>query len=172
MGSSLTEEDKLLASLPELFEVLVTALEACPDVPTMDVVTELLLQQERKLNGLAGAIDEKALAMKGKQPKKKGPCHHCDKMGHYKRDCWKLVERKTEPQKEGKSGKHKISLVTEVGDWLKTMRSWRLVMLCQLVLRAVESGNISHVYLFAEYNMLQKPGEVSVGDGRVLEVAG
>ena len=30
-------------------------------------------------------------------------------------NCWKLAERKTEPQKENKGGKHKISLVTEVG---------------------------------------------------------
>ena len=99
MDSPLTEEDKvvyLLASLPESFGVLVTALEASPEVPTMDVVTERLLHQERKLSDRAGALDEKekALAMKGKHPKKKGPCHHCGKMGHYKRDCWKLAEKR------------------------------------------------------------------------------
>ena len=46
MDSALTEEDKvvyLLASLPESFGVLVTALEASTDVPKMDVVTERLL---------------------------------------------------------------------------------------------------------------------------------
>ena len=91
--------------------MLVTALEACPDVPAMDVVMECLLHQERKLSGCADAAGEKALAMKGKQPKKKGSCHHCGKMGHYKRDYWK---RKTEPQKEGKGSKQKISLVAEV----------------------------------------------------------
>ena len=83
MDLPLMEEDKvvyLLASLPESFGVLVTTLEACPDVPTMDVVTQRLLHQER-----GGVVDEKekALAMKSKHPKKRGPCHHCGKMGHY-----------------------------------------------------------------------------------------
>ena len=31
------------------FDVLVTALEACPEVPTMDVVEDRLLHEERKL---------------------------------------------------------------------------------------------------------------------------
>ncbi len=46
MDSPLTEKDTmvyLLASLPDSFGVLVTALEVSPDVPTMDAVTERLL---------------------------------------------------------------------------------------------------------------------------------
>ena len=38
----------LLASLPEPFSVLITALEASPDVPRMEVVTERLLHEEWK----------------------------------------------------------------------------------------------------------------------------
>ena len=38
----------LLASLPESFNVLVTALEANPDVLKLEVVTERLLHEERK----------------------------------------------------------------------------------------------------------------------------
>ena len=110
----------LLASLPESFGVLVTVLEASPEVPKMEVVTERLLHEERKLIGRvgAGAGDEKAMTARGKRPgpKKKGPCHHCGKMGHYKRDCWKLAEKKAESQKEFRSGKHKTSKVTELAD--------------------------------------------------------
>ena len=43
------EEDRvvhLLASLPESYSVLVTALEASSEVPKMEVVTERLLHEE------------------------------------------------------------------------------------------------------------------------------
>ena len=46
------EEDRvvhLLASLPDSFNMLVTALEANENVPKMEVVTERLLHEERKL---------------------------------------------------------------------------------------------------------------------------
>ena len=45
------EEDQVVhlpASLPESFNVLVTALESNADVPKMEAVTECLLQEERK----------------------------------------------------------------------------------------------------------------------------
>ena len=121
MDSPLTEEDKvvyLLASLPESFGVLVTALEASPEVPKMEVVTERLLHEEWKLISCTGARagDEKAMTTKDKRPRKIGPCHHCGKLGHYKQDCWKLAEKKAESQKEYNSGKHKTSKVTELAN--------------------------------------------------------
>jgi hypothetical protein len=39
----------LPASLPDTYDVLVTVLEANKDVPKMEVVTERLLHEERKL---------------------------------------------------------------------------------------------------------------------------
>ena len=48
----MTEEDRvvhLLASLLELYNTLVTMLEASPDVPKVNVVTEKLLYEESKL---------------------------------------------------------------------------------------------------------------------------
>ena len=54
IGDPVEEEDRvvhLLASLPESFGMLVTALEANTDVPKMDVVTERLLHEERKMKG-------------------------------------------------------------------------------------------------------------------------
>ena len=51
VGSPIEEEDKvvhLLASLPESFETLVTALEAHVDVPKMDAVIECMLHEEIK----------------------------------------------------------------------------------------------------------------------------
>ena len=51
IGDPVKEEDHvvhLLASLPESFNMLVTALEANTEVPKMDIVTERLLHEERK----------------------------------------------------------------------------------------------------------------------------
>ena len=52
IGDPVSEEDRvvhLLVSLPDSYNVLVTALEASESVPKMEVVTERLLHEERKL---------------------------------------------------------------------------------------------------------------------------
>ena len=52
IGYPVEEEDRvvqLLASLPESFSMIVTALEACAEVPKLEVVTERLFHEERKL---------------------------------------------------------------------------------------------------------------------------
>ena len=51
VGDVITDEDHivhLLASLPDSYNVLVTALEASEEVPKMEIVTEGLLHEERK----------------------------------------------------------------------------------------------------------------------------
>lgn len=115
-----SDEDRvvhLLASLPDSFEMLVTALEANSEtIPRMEVVTERLLHEEQKQKEKEAANEErKALAAKGssKQPGHylrrvcaarsqhrvaasnrniqgdlHGPiCHFCRKPGHLKREC-------------------------------------------------------------------------------------
>ena len=62
----ISEEDRvvyLLASLPESYSMLVTAVEANAEVPKMEPVTERLLHQERKLKGReeASASSEKVM---------------------------------------------------------------------------------------------------------------
>ena len=52
IGEPVKEEDRvvyLLASLPECYNVLVTALEANAEVPKLAVVTERLLHEETKI---------------------------------------------------------------------------------------------------------------------------
>ena len=44
----------LLASLPDSYSTLVTALEARPDVPTMDTVIEKLVYEEQKSKDRTG----------------------------------------------------------------------------------------------------------------------
>ena len=58
VGDPVPEEDRvvhLLASLPESYSMLVTALEANAEVPKMELVTERLLHEERKLKDREGA---------------------------------------------------------------------------------------------------------------------
>lgn len=52
IGNSISGEDRvvhLLASLPDSYNMLVTALEANPEVPKTETVTEKLLHEERKM---------------------------------------------------------------------------------------------------------------------------
>ena len=51
VGDPLDEENQvvyLLANLPESYDMLVTALEASPEVPKLEIVTERLLHKEIK----------------------------------------------------------------------------------------------------------------------------
>ena len=93
IGDTISEEDHvvyLLASLPESFSVLVTALEANPEVPKMELVTERLLHEERKaqerMSG-TGESHDGAMIAKNHQ-KRSGPrCHYCHRLGHVRRNC-------------------------------------------------------------------------------------
>ena len=52
VGDLVNEEDRvvhLLASLPESYNMLVTALEVKAEIPKMEVVTECLIHEQGKL---------------------------------------------------------------------------------------------------------------------------
>ena len=76
------EEDRvvyLLASLPECYNVLVTALEASTEVPA-----GCLLHEESKLKNRSPELgQEGALITRLKRAR----CHFCHKPRHFKRDC-------------------------------------------------------------------------------------
>ena len=115
IGDPISDEDRvvhLLASLPESYNVLVTALEANEVVPKMEVVTERLLHEERKLKERVGSERSREGAMTGKQrPKGKGPkCHHCGKFGHIRRNCNEWVKKKSDSnEKETRSNKLRVN---------------------------------------------------------------
>ena len=89
IGEEMSEEDRvvyLLASLSESFDTLVTALEANVEVPKMEIVTERLLNEERKQTDRETSVSsEGALAAKAKRHTKwRSPieCYCCHKTGH------------------------------------------------------------------------------------------
>ena len=91
MDAPMSEEDRvicLLASLPESFSMLVTALEASEAVPRMEVVTERLLHEERKLKvkeeNLEEVSEEKVMVPRFRR---RGVCYNCGKYGHHKWEC-------------------------------------------------------------------------------------
>lgn len=77
----------LLASLPESYSVLVTALEVNEDVPKLEVVIERILHQERKFNDRSEASLTKESAMTShgsSRGKSKMKCYHCRRTRHIK----------------------------------------------------------------------------------------
>ena len=110
-GETASEEDRvvyLLASLPESYNVLVTAPEANENVPKLEVVTERILHQKRKSKDRS----ETSLTMEGamftckySKGKPKPKCHHCGRLGHIKRFCRDLrVEKEGQKERREKSG--------------------------------------------------------------------
>ena len=101
MGEPVEEEERvvhILASLGmlEKYSMIVTAFEACPEVPKLEVVTEKLLNEERKMQErnqskvLQLESSHDALFTNGStRPKPTGPptCFYCGKTGHKIRFC-------------------------------------------------------------------------------------
>ena len=87
VGDPVTEENHVvhfLASLPESYNMLVMALKENIDVPRMEVITERLIHEERKLKEHRRIDTSSVKAMAAKpRPKRKGPqCHCWGRFGH------------------------------------------------------------------------------------------
>lgn len=110
IGDSISEEDRvvhLLASLPDSYNTLVTALEASSEtVPSWGNVVERLRHEEKKMTNKSEEEEgRRALIGKRSTKKKQFTCHHCGKPGHFKRDCRLFIQK----QSGGRSGGQKPS---------------------------------------------------------------
>ena len=112
IGAAMEDEDKvvtLLASLPETYNMLVTALKASTEVPQMEVVIERLLYEEMKLGEREKSpISSRRVMVPSdhKGNKKFIKCHHCGKLGHIRRFCKDLNKDKSkEPGNQGNKNK-------------------------------------------------------------------
>ena len=189
VGDPLSDEDRvvhLLASLPESYDTLVTALEANTAVPSMEVVTERLLHEERRQTDRGDTNGEKAMTSEQRLRRRGVRCHYCKRLGHIKRDCFELAsdERSEAAKKNGRQSANKaevrryrressssesesVGLVTRHAMSASVQRpeSW-----------VVDSGATCHMcndeQLFVNIQYLKQPQKVTLGDGHVLKATG
>lgn len=172
--------------------MLVTALEVNAEVPKMEVVTERLLHEERKLKDRMGTDEGGAKAMAADQrSKRKGPkCYHCGKFGHIRRNCSELArtaERRSDSgRRERKIVKQKANKVEVRQRDSSSSEGESVGLVVRHALSAnvssrrdnwiVDSGATCHMCndreLFAELRDLERPLEVTLGDGHELEATG
>ena len=184
------EEDRvvyLLASLPEAYSMLVTALEANAEVPKLTVVIERLLHEEKKQKARISndqcAGEEEAFATRYSRPQfsNKGPkCYGCGKMGHIKRNCTESGERPRGAPQDRRRGAYHADAVRRdeddeegvglfVGHALAAQASSQGKWI-------MDSGATSHMCcnkrLFKEFHALDHELEVTLGDGHALQATG
>eukprot|EP00731_Ephydatia_muelleri_P014412 Em0008g132a len=84
-GETVSDEDRVvyhLASLPDSYNVLGTALEASAEIFKLEVVTERILHQERKAKEKeAYSTNENAMPSRAVPCRPKPKCYNCGKMG-------------------------------------------------------------------------------------------
>ena len=106
IGEKIDDEDKvinLLASLPNRFSTLVTALEASENVPTWAVVTERLLHEDNKFKSKDDR-NEKVLFSKKNNSGKEYSCYECGEPNHIRKNCSRYRNRmKSEKEKSKKT---------------------------------------------------------------------
>ena len=181
----LDEEDQvvhLLASLPESYDTLVTALEANERVPSMEIVIDRLLYEERKASERGeSSSNAKGLYHKSQSEKKwqkQIRCHYYKKLGHMQKDCYERAlaekrnekEKKKTPQRWKGSGKSRsspgVGLITTHALATSSSQSDSWIL---------DSGATCHICcnrtLFSELDF-KSSQDVTLGDNRVIKSAG
>ena len=184
IGSPMEEEDRvaqILTSLPDSYNMLVTAFEASSEVPKIEIVTERLLNEERKIKEKRGAgrgiqLSGDALFTSSIRPK---TCFYCGETGHIKRFCDKLKKDNESDEKkppavanflshqsvrrnvrsDSESSDECLALVSKVNEVKK--EKWFL-----------DSAASRHLCknrkMFQSVSRLRYPKSVKVGDGSVV----
>ena len=107
IGVAKSEEDQvvyLLVSLPESYNVPMTALETSAKVTRLTVVRERLLHEKTKMKSKSNQLGQEGALTSS--IKKKQRCHYCNKFGHFKKECDKFAKVKGHnkpPQIKGKT---------------------------------------------------------------------
>ncbi len=123
----------------------------------MDMVIERLLHEERKMKNRASKSQDRV-------------CYRCGKKGHFKRDCRVVLD------KDSSSHEAKFTANIPEDDGALVVGDSAMIAGSLSANRIVDSGATSHMCydknLFVTYEKLQKPENVTLGDGRSLSAVG
>ena len=182
IGDPIAEEDRvinLLASLPDSFSTLVTALEATEKVPSWESVTERLIHEDSKTrpseptNSLS---QTKCLATGNHRPigKRVIKCFECNKVGHVRKNCYIYLKKNkskvntvvydsdNNSDRPSPTGNTEITLAVQACVSRVNYQSW-----------IVDSGATQHMtndkQWFTTSVELNSPRNVEVGDGRTVK---
>ena len=197
VGDAITDEDRvvyLLASLPESFNTLVTALESNTDVPAMEIVIERLMHEERKLKdrGMPNeSVSDRALATKQKTESRGPKCYGCQRYGHIRRNCPENMYSSAAPKSFEhrnlvKKGRNVVHLTRDELESESDSEHTVVGLVTCHVLSAVESneanswivdsGATCHIcnnkQSFLEFHSSERPQHVTLGDGHSLSAIG
>jgi len=168
IGDAIDDEYKvvhLLASLPDEYGMLVTALQANADVPAWEIVTERLIQEDRKISERRIDSSSQVLLANSSSDKKKLTCFYCKKKGHIKKDCYKLKNDNKNNKVYKCETNESESAVMIVNHALNVAGSKKTDWI-------VDSGATSHMSndlnKFVDYKYLDNSIKVSLGDNRVV----
>lgn len=180
----------LLASLPDAYSMLVTALEASVDVPEMALVTERLLHEEKKMKARTtekeGKAEEEALASRDAR----GPprCYQCGKIGHIRRNCRVWESKPRSPTRDRRRGTYSPPRDKRRGayraeeEWSESEEEGAGLLTTQGAqtsdqdLWIIDSGASSHMcknsHKFRNFHTFRRQLEVTLGDGHSLGATG
>ena len=184
---AIDDEDKvisLLASLPDKYSTLVTALEAQEKVPSWESVTQSLLHEEKKMS--EGQSDgNKAMVGHGQNfnkndgqsyknvgqnfSKKEKKCFFCNKSGHIKKDCYKYKNSLS------KNSNNSVNIVRDRINDNDDLAIPAYASTCEINNESwiFDSGATAHMCnnetLFSKLINLDKPISVKIGDGTPLQ---
>ena len=192
IGDPIDEENQvvhLLANLPESYDMLVTAFEASPEVPKLEIVTEGLLHKETKQRDKESSTIEVKAKTSKHQISRKGPkCYHFGRFEQIKREYRILLEHPGKNQDNRTTscsnkkllrkqkanaaeedtdheGEEIVGLVTEHALSTNRRSNWNF-----------DSGATCHMCnneeLFDRIIGFEMPQEIAVGDGHSVQATG
>ena len=186
IGDAVDDEDRvinLLASLPDTYSTLVTALEALDKVPSWEAVTERLLHEEEKFKvnkpNDVGLNENSSLFVKQKF-KRPVKCYNCGRNGHIKKYC-NVKNVHENKDSSSKSMKGKVNLANKVNSSDEELTLYASALsTCMVNINndswVIDSGATQHMCnsknIFSSFIEFSAPSNVEVGDGRSLSALG